>query len=198
MKSKNSKVKYTSKTKKNNRLFRLDKDLKWIIEITIIAFILTFALSLFSEYSMSKVNLGLGILIVLFIILVGVIFDMIGISVTVADPKVFHSMATKKIKGAKTALVLMKNASKMSSFCNDVIGDICGILSGAATATIAILLAQSLDENSFWMTLLVTSVIAALTIGGKAIGKSFAINKANSILYQFAKVVSIFRKKGNK
>ena len=38
-------------------------------------------------------------------------------------------------------------------------------------------------------------LISALTIGGKAMGKSFAINKSDIILYGFAKFVSTFYKK---
>ena len=48
------------------------------------------------------------------------------------------------------------------------------------------------------ITLIVTALIAALTIGGKALGKSFAINKSNFILYEFAKIISNFYKPKNK
>ena len=40
--------------------------------------------------------------------------------------------------------------------------------------------------------LFVAAIIASLTIGGKAIGKSFAVNNSNEILYNFAKFVSYF------
>ena len=121
---------------------------------------------------------------------------MVGISVTVADKKVFNSMASKKVKGAKTALKLIKINSKVSSFCNDVIGDICGILSGGAGVTIATSLSTMYSLNPVFVTLIVTSLIAALTIGGKACGKSIAINKANRILFVFSKTLDIitFRK----
>ena len=46
--------------------------------------------------------------------------------------RVYHAMSSKKIKGAKKAVSFKKNADKVSSFCNDVIGDICGIISGSA------------------------------------------------------------------
>ena len=117
---------------------------------------------------------------------------MVGISVTVADKKVFHSMAAKKVSGAKTALKLIANNSKVSSFCNDVIGDICGILSGTAAGTIAILLANKLNFNIFYVSLIITSIIAALTIGGKALGKSITINHSNNILYKFSCVIKVF------
>ena len=44
------------------------------------------------------------------------------------------------------------------------------------------------------MTLLTTAIVASLTIGGKAIGKSFAINNCDIILYKFSKFVSYFYK----
>lgn len=192
MKNKKNKTKYTSKAKKNNRNANRKTDLKWILIVTLMAFSITFVMTLFSESALANVSLAVGIIIIFFFIGLGIIFDMVGIAVTVADPKVFNSMATKKIKGAKLALNLMKKASKVSSFCNDVIGDICGILSGAAASTIAILLANLTSINIFWVTLVLTSLIASFTIGGKACGKSIAINKANEILYDFAKVISIF------
>ncbi len=194
MKDKKNKLKYTSKAKKNNRNASKKTDFKWIFSVTLMAFSITFVLTLFSESALANVSLIVGIIIILFFIFLGIIFDMIGIAVTVADAKVFNSMATKKIKGAKLALNLMNKASKVSSFCNDVIGDICGILSGAAASTIAILLANLTNLNIFWITLVLTSFIASLTIGGKACGKSIAINKANEILYAFAKIISLFWK----
>ena len=192
MKDKKYKLKYTSKAKKNNRNAQRKKDIGWIIAITIMAFSITFVMTLFSESILANVSLFVGLIVIFFFIFLGIIFDMIGISVTVADPKVFHSMATKKIKGAKLALHLMEKANKVSSFCNDVIGDICGILSGTAASTIAILLANLTKLNIFWITLCLTSLIASFTIGGKALGKSVAINKANDILYKFARFISLF------
>ena len=90
---------------------------------------------------------------------------------------------------------LIKKADKVSSFCNDVIGDICGIISGSTGVSIAIVVSNKLDVSLLLVTLLITAVIAALTIGGKAIGKSFAINKSNVILYKFVSFLSIFYRK---
>lgn len=187
---------YSDKTKKNNRILHLDKDTFWIIEITIIAFSLSIALSFFSETVISNTSVLVSIIVLVLFIALGIIFDMIGVAVTVADKKVFNSMAAKKVKGSKVALKLIKNNSKVSSFCNDVVGDICGILSGSAGVTIALAIAGSSNILSMISSLIVTSLIAAFTIGGKAVGKSFAINKANKILYIFSKFLSIitFRK----
>lgn len=192
MKDKKISENYNKKASKQNKNVSLKADYKWIVTITLTAFIITFVMSIFSELALKDISLLLGVLIVLLFIFLGIIFDMIGISVTVADKKVFHSMAAKKVSGAKVALKLIANNSKVSSFCNDVIGDICGILSGTAAGTIAILLASKFNLNLFIVTLVITSLIAALTIGGKALGKSIAINHSNSILYKFARVIKAF------
>jgi len=194
MKDKKNKEKYNKKASKKNKNISMKADYKWIITITLTAFVITFIMSTFSEIALKDISLIFSILIVVIFISLGIIFDMIGVAVTVADKKVFHSMASKRVSGAKIALKLIENNSKVSSFCNDVIGDICGILSGTAASTIAILLADELKINLFLITLIITSFIASFTIGGKALGKSIAINHSNNILYKFAKFLKIFRK----
>lgn len=39
-----------------------------------------------------------------------------------------------------------------------------------------------------------TSLVAAVTVGGKAVGKTIAINNANTIIYAVARVISLFKK----
>lgn len=117
---------------------------------------------------------------------------MIGISVTVASLPTFHSMATKRVRGAKLAGKLIQNSEKTSSFCNDVIGDICGIMSGSTAVAISEVIARTLSISTFPVTLIVTAVVASLTIGGKALGKSIAINNSTRILYHFSKFISVF------
>ena len=167
-------------------------NLIWVLEITIIAMIISFVFSFGSETILPNVNAFLGIIIVILFICLGILFDIIGVAVTAANEKPFHSMSTQKVRGAKVAIIFKNNANKVSSFCNDVIGDICGIISGSAGVIVATSIADSFSLNIFLTTLTVTSLIAALTIGGKALGKSIAINKSNMILYEFAKTVSYF------
>ena len=169
-------------------------DVKWIIKIVIIAFVISFALSFVSEITIPNLSIGFGILVTLLFIFIGILFDIIGVAVTTADEKVFHSMNSRQVKGAKVAVKFKKNADKVASFCNDVIGDICGIISGAAGTTIAVIVANSLEVDVFFVSLIVSAIIASLTIGGKAMGKSFAMNKSDIILYEFSKVVSAFYK----
>lgn len=182
---------YSEKTKKDSRILHFDKNVLWIIKISLMAFVFSFLLSLFSETVMSKSTFWISVIVLLFFIFLGIIFDMIGVATTVADKKVFNSMASKKVKGSKTALKFIKNSSQVSSFCNDVVGDICGILSGSAGVTIALAISNIFSLNILLANLLTTSLIAALTIGGKAAGKSYAINKSNRILYTFSKIIEV-------
>jgi len=184
---------YAEKVKKDNRISHLKKDKIWIIQIVLMSFALSLSLSFFSETVIPNVPLLISLIVLILFVLLGIIFDMVGISVTVADTKVFNSMAAKKIKGTKTALLLIKNKSKVSSFCNDVVGDICGILSGGAGITIALNIANKYDFNLLVINLLITSIVAAVTIGGKAIGKTRAINKANEILFRFSQIIEFIR-----
>ena len=119
---------------------------------------------------------------------------MIGVAVTTSNESVFNSMASKKRKSAKTAIWLKKNSDKVSTFCNDVIGDICGIISGSTGAVISINISNSLKCNQLITTIVIMSVISAMTIGGKAIEKTYAINNSNKIVYRFAKVISLFQR----
>ena len=193
MKVKKYKEKYSDKVNKN--LAKKNKDFSWIIRITIAAFLITLLFSLATENVLPYCNTVISVLIIIIFIILGVLFDMIGIAVTVATPKTFNSMATKNVRGSRACINLIKKASKVSSFCNDVIGDICGILSGSAGVTVALTISKEFNLNLLVVTIVITSIIGALTIGGKAMGKNVAINKSNEILYKFAEFLMIFNKK---
>lgn len=166
----------------------------WVIQLAIIAFIISFSFSFLAEVSLKNTTLFISVIVVLIFIGIGVLFDMIGVAVTTADEAPFHSMSSRKIKTAKVAVILKKNASRVSSFCNDVIGDICGIISGSAGVVIANIISKTTNIPFLICTLFTTATIAALTIGGKAFEKTFAIEKSNMILYNFARTISVFYK----
>ena len=178
------------KEKKKNDLV----DKKWIIFIIFISFIISFLMSFISQEAIPNIPIIIGIILTLLFIFLGVIFDIIGVAVTSSDEKVFHSMNAKKVKGANIAVLFKKNAEKVSSFTCDVIGDICGIVSGACGTNISLAISHSYNYSLLITSMIVGAVIASLTIGGKAIGKGIAINKSNIILYNSARIVSIFYK----
>jgi len=179
---------------KKDKAIRKVIDIKWIFFVTVLAFVLTLILSGTSNKLLEDINLWIGLFIIIFFIFIGVFFDMIGIAVTSADEKPFHSMAAKKVNSAKAAIKLLKSAEKVSAFLNDVIGDICNIMSGSAGIVVSTVIAGKYNMDVIITTLIVTSTIAALTIGGKALGKSFAVNKSELIVYEFAKIMSILKR----
>ena len=181
-------------TRKKEKIKKEKVNKKWIVQIAFLSFFISIFMSLFSGITLKNVNLIVSIMITLFFIFFGIVFDIVGVSVTSSDEKVFHSMNSRKVRGANIAVKFKKNADKVSSFCCDVIGDICGVISGTAGVVIAAILIRETEMNELFVTLITTAFIASLTITGKAIGKSFAINKSNIILYEFSKLVSYFYK----
>ena len=111
-------------------------NMNWVIQSFIITFILSIIFSYVSTNGVSNLSLVPAILILVLVIIIGIFFDIIGVAVTVANEEEFHAKATKKVKGSKDSIKLIKNAPKVANICADVIGDICGVLSGAIIALI--------------------------------------------------------------
>lgn len=160
---------------------------KWIMMIIVWTFLISGSISFVSNSLLSGVGIFFAFFILITIIVIGIIFDIIGVAVTAADETPFHSLASRKVIGAKTAVMLIRNADKVSNFCNDVIGDICGVVSGAAGAIIiSKLINTGLFKQQQLLTLIISATIASLTVGGKAIGKNFAMTQSNNIVYNTA------------
>ena len=153
---------------------------EWFIEVCIITFILSICFSYISTNGVSHLNLVASIFILIAVIAIGIIFDIIGVAVTVANEHEFHAKATKKVYGAKTSLKLIKNASKVANICADVIGDICGVLSGAISAMIAAKIAEKTGAN---LQFVISALVASLTVGGKALGKDVANKNSTKIVH---------------
>lgn len=167
----------------------------WAIKAFIFSFLTGIVVSGISNLIASNANLITLSLITIIITLIGIIFDMIGTAVLSGEEKTFHSMASNKIKGAKSAIYLIKNSSSIASFCCDIIGDACCIVSGAMGATIAIYIFTNHPTlNESVIALLLSSIVSSLTVGGKALGKEFAVKKADKIIFIVAKVISKFKK----
>ena len=173
----------------------------WGIFITCVSFVLSMLVLFASTSLLEAVRPAFAFIVVLVIITAGVVFDVIGIAVTAADETPFHSMASKRIRGARQSLILLRNAPRVSSFCNDVIGDICGVVSGVAAASIV----YRIFTASGYISLIETvtgALIAAVTVGGKAFAKNIGINNANYIVYWVGRILSCFsfgkRKKGQR
>lgn len=115
----------TQENKENPKGKKEHSDIKWFIQVFITTFILSMIFSYISANGVSHLNLVSAILILILVIGVGIFFDIIGVAVTVANEHEFHAKATKKIKGSKDSIQLIRNAPKVANICADVIGDIC-------------------------------------------------------------------------
>ncbi len=165
----------------------------WVIRIFIFTLALTAGISVVSAFLTKTLSVFAAIIIILIIMAIGILADIVGIAFATCDQKPFVSMASKKIKRAKSAIKLLQNADIVSNICGDVIGDICGIVSGAAGVTIAVKLAigaQSASETL--LTIAISSVIAAVTVAGKAAGKTIAIKNSKEIVSKVSFLLMFF------
>ena len=178
----------------------LMKSINWSLAIAVITLVLAAIFSIISTFLLSGVSWAIGMVIVLIIVFVGIFFDTIGVAATAADEKPFHAMAAERLNGAKHAVLITRNADRFANFCNDVIGDIAGIISGTASAYVVLQIGMQMgyEDGSiaqFSIAVLFTSVIAALTVGGKSIGKTLAIEFSTLIIYQVGRLLYILEVK---
>ena len=166
------------------------KTIKWVVTIFFVTIAISGTISLVSDEVMANSSLAVAFVILLAIIFLGILFDIIGMAVATADEKPFHSMASRKVPGAHEAIRLLRNAERVSSICNDVVGDICGVVSGSASATIAALILANADVG--WprgVSLLMSALVAGLTVGGKAVGKTVAVNSCTEIVHLVGRMI---------
>lgn len=161
------------------------------LKIALFSFTISLTISILSG---STLGFWLSLLVLLLVILTGIIFDLIGTAVTAATEAPFHAMAADKIEGAKQAIYLVRAADRVANICNDVVGDIAGTLSGALVAEIVFNFAKFLqlfDEDL--LSSVGVALIAGLTVGGKALGKSYAIKNANQIIFTVGKLMALLK-----
>ena len=176
----------------NKKKEREKKGRRWVITVVLLTFVISALLQMIQAGLMYSVNLAMAFVILIVFVLVGILFDIIGVAVTSANEIPFHSLSSQKIRGAKEAVRLIRSADRVGSFCNDVIGDIVGIISGGTTPVIVtMILSSGINLSKFFMTTLMTAVVAALTIGGKAAGKRISIDKSDEIVFFVGKVINL-------
>ena len=166
------------------------RTIRWVCTVFLVTLAVSGMISLISDEVMASSGLLAAFAILLGIVFLGIIFDIIGMAVATASEKPFHSMAARKVPGAQEAIRLLRNAERVSSICNDVVGDICGVVSGSASATIAALILTHVD--TLWpraVSLGMSALVAGLTVGGKAIGKTIAVNSCTQIVHLVGRIL---------
>ena len=176
---------------KNNGSSRI----RWLVTIFFLALTISAVFSFLSQELLTMASLLGAFVVLLAIIAIGIVFDLLGIAVTAAEEKPFHSMASRKVPGSLEAIWLLRNAGKVSSICNDVVGDICGIVSGTAAAVVALEAYTHFHSPSQrTLQLLLSALVAALTILGKAFCKQIALDNSTAIVHGFARVIYRFKR----
>ena len=179
------------KRDKNNK-----KHENWPVKAFILTLVLALIFSTLSETTMLGLPIWAAVLVLCIIICCGIVFDAVGVAIAVQDETPYTAMASKRIKGAKRAIRLIQNADRASNICNDVIGDICGIVSGAmGTAIVAKLVSAMNGSGEMVLNIALSAMIAAVTVTGKALGKRFALNNSVQIVFTLAKALSLFERK---
>ena len=181
---------------KNKKVKKQSAKNSWPYKVLILAIALSLLFSILSELLLGNTGIVIAILVIILFVALAIVTDMIGVAITACSREPFVAMASKKVRGAKESLMLIKNADKVASLCADVIGDVCGILSGAAGASIVAKIA--VDSQNISLSILVASLVAAIiagiTIFGKALGKRRAMDNCTSIILRVGKLLSIFSK----
>lgn len=172
---------------------------RWAIKIFVLTICMSCLFSLLSQTILSSMGVIMAIITIFFFISISVIFDMIGTAITCTSEE-YYLKRIDKDKGAGVALSMKKNSEKVCSFCNDVVGDICGILSGASGACVILSITKNIQSDAIIVVVssLVSAIIAGLTIFSKALMKSYAINNANEFILKIGKIIEnsfFYRKK---
>lgn len=168
----------TNVRKKNNRA-------RWVIAITIWTFFLAIVFGFLAHLSLNELqSIALSLLILIFVIMIGIVFDIVGTAAAAASIAPLNAKAACKVDGAKRGVYLVKHADKVANFCNDVAGDICGIISGTLAAIIVykLVITLSYTQGEFYLGILLTALVAAFTVGGKAFGKGIAIKHSTEVI----------------
>lgn len=157
----------------------------YIFTVSLGSFFLAVAFFWLSNLLSEKVqSLVLSVVFLILIVLVGIIADIMGVSVTAASEVPLHAKAAKRIPGAAEGVFLIRNADRVANIMNDVIGDIAGTVSGALGIALALQIARQWnDTGQLLANMLLTAFIAAFTVGGKAAGKRIALTHADEVVY---------------
>jgi CBS domain containing-hemolysin-like protein len=169
--------------KKNN--------LRWVLSVTLSSVAVSSAFTFASSEALGGAGYVTAFLFLFVFIMLGVVFDMVGVAVTAALPGPLHSMASRRERGSAEAIALVKNAEKVSSVCNDVIGDISGIISGTTSAIIVTRLSEDFSLGVVVTQIVISAAVTGLMIGGKALAKTAAINNSTVIVLRVGRLIRL-------
>lgn len=178
------------------------KKYRWATKMLVVAICMSLFFGFISQTLLSSMGVIIASICICVFIFFNVLFDMLGIAVASADIEVFEKWNKQGLKGAAVGYALCENSEKMCSFCADVVGDICSTLCGAGGACIVASLTASLTNANLIMftAIMVSAIIAGVTIFFKAIMKERALKKSNKIILRLGVILesTVYREKKQK
>ena len=165
----------------------------WIYKVFLLTFLLSILFTGITSFIAHNTNQLVMLIVIVVVLIISIIFDVISTSVLTSKESTFHAMNSKRIKGAKEGLLLIKNNVKVVSVCNDVIGDILGIASGGLGAVLAISISLTTGVNVALISIIIAAFISALTVGGKAVFKEVAVKNSDKIVFRVGKIISFMK-----
>ena len=165
----------------------------WFYKVFLLTFLLSIIFSTVTNLIAYNATQIVMLVMLMVIIFIGIIFDMVATSALTSNEATFHAMSSKKIKGAKETIEIIKNSVKFASICGDVIGDICGIMSGGIGAVLAMNLALTTEFNVAGTSVIIGALISAFTVGGKALCKAIAVKNSDKIIFTVGTLKYMFK-----
>lgn len=171
---------------------------RWALFVTGFTLVVTVVLGLAANRLFALIPIWGALLIQLLLVALGVLCDLLGIAVVTADMPPFLSMASKKVRGAEMGIWLIKHAERVTNIFNDVLSDVIGVLSGATGIAIVVIIVRNvhgLSAAQQYVDIAMTSLVAALLVGGKAAGKAFAMRNSRDIVLALGRLLGLFSMK---
>lgn len=171
-------------TKSSIQSYHGARKYKWAFRMLFIAISMSLFFGFISQTLLTKMGIVVASIGICFFIFISVSFDMLGIAAASAEKEVFEKWEREGVRGAKVGLKMCHNSEKVCSFCADVVGDICSTLCGAGGACIVVALTKNIENSHIIMftSILMSALIAGITIFFKALMKERALKKSNKII----------------
>ena len=176
---------------------RKKNNLKHLMVVFAATFVLACLVGIGAAALMQYTSMVVSWVLLLVIIVFGILFDIIGIAATAASEAPHHAKAANRVFGGKQAVNLVRNADKVANYANDIVGDVAGTLSGAFAASIIIEMVYyypTLKTYEIWLNTIMLALVASLTVTGKAMGKTLAINEADEIIAAVGRLIATIEK----
>ncbi len=165
---------------------------RYIVLVGIGSFFLAIIFTFFSEFFTSRLNsIILSLVFLAFIVLINIAADVVGTAVTAASHIPFNAKASKRIRGAPQGLQLIRNADKVANLTNDMMSDITTTVGGALGISIVVqIMKLGPALSQFWLNILITALIAAVIVSGKAFSKKIALSHPDDVIFLVGRVLA--------